>query len=100
MLNWIIIKSIFYTIWKLSNQEDLFSESLESLESTDSTDLADDDNENDHCNHWNSTEVRFFDFMYNDKFMHTDDFLKHSDKKIYFQDVHFFIKLLWSCTSS
>ncbi len=24
--------------------------------------------------------------------MHTDDFLKHSDKKIYFQDVHLFIK--------
>jgi len=24
--------------------------------------------------------------------MHIDDFLKHSDKKTYFQDVHFFIK--------
>ncbi len=30
--------------------------------------------------------------MYNDKFMHIDDLLKHSDKKTYFQDVHLFIE--------
>ncbi len=92
MLNQIIVESISCTIWKLSNQDSLSFESLKSFESTDSTDLADDDDENDHCNRWNSTEVRFFDFMYNDKFMHTDDFLKHSDKKTYFRDVHLFIE--------
>ncbi len=36
--------------------------------------------------------MKFFDFMYNDKFMHIDDSLKHSSKKTYFQDVHLFIK--------
>ncbi len=41
MLNWIIVESVSHTIWKLSNQDDLSSESLESFESTDFTDLAD-----------------------------------------------------------
>ncbi len=93
-LNWIIIESVSRTIQKLSNQDDLSFESFKSLESTDSTDLADDDDENNHHNHWNSTEVRFFDSMYNDKFMHIDDSLKHSDKKTYFQDVHLFIECI------
>ncbi len=93
-LNWIIVESISCTIQELSNQDDLSSESFESFESTDSTDLADDDDENNHCNRWNSTEVKFFDSMYNDKFMHTDDSLKHSGKKTYFRDVHLFIECI------
>lgn len=91
-LNRIIAESVSRTIRKLSNQGGLPPEPLGPPGPTGSTGLAGDDDENDHRNRWNPTEVGFFDPMYNDKSMHTDDPLKHSGKETYFRDVHLFIE--------
>ena len=41
---------------------------------------------------WNPNELRFFDFQYDGKIIHSDAVsIKYIDKDIYFRDVHFFI---------
>ena len=41
---------------------------------------------------WNSTDLDFFDFFYDDKFLINEiNFIVNIDKNIYFRDVHLFI---------
>ena len=41
---------------------------------------------------WNASKTDFFDSMYDDKFIKTDEIMKHAEKNTYFKDVHFFIE--------
>jgi hypothetical protein len=41
---------------------------------------------------WITFDIRFFDFMYDNKFTFTKEFIKHVDKDIYFRNVHLFLK--------
>ena len=39
---------------------------------------------------WNSNEINFFDFMYDDKFSFIDNSIEHANKNTYFKNVHLF----------
>jgi hypothetical protein len=41
---------------------------------------------------WITSDIEFFDFMYDNKFTFTKKFIKHVEKNIYFRDVHLFLK--------
>ena len=41
---------------------------------------------------WNASEIDFFDSMYDDKFIKTNEIMKHAEKNTYFKNVHFFIE--------
>ena len=34
--------------------------------------------------------MKFFDFMYDNKSIHIDNFIEHVEKEIYFRDMHMF----------
>ena len=55
-------------------------------------DLFNDDNERRQSfHHYNSTDFGFFDPNYNEKFIHTDEIVKHFEKNTFFRNVHFFV---------
>ena len=41
---------------------------------------------------WNSVDIEFFDFYFNDKTITTVFVIKHSEKSIYFKNIHFFLE--------
>jgi hypothetical protein len=41
---------------------------------------------------WITSNIRFFDLMYDNKSTFTSEFIEHAEKDIYFRDVHFFLK--------
>ena len=41
---------------------------------------------------WIVSEIEFFDSMYDDKFIKTNEIMKHAKKNIYFRDIHLFIE--------
>ena len=43
-------------------------------------------------NRWNAFELKFFDSLYEDKSAITDNAIEHSDKDIYFRNIHIFIE--------
>ena len=43
-------------------------------------------------NKWNAFELEFFDSLYDEKSSSIDNAIEHSDKDIYFRDVHIFIE--------
>ena len=49
-------------------------------------------NANDDTFKWNSVELNFFNFNYDDKIFNNDDTpMKHAEKNIYFKDIHLFV---------
>ena len=63
-----------------------------SSKSSTNFDLFNDDNERKKSfHHYNSTNFDFFNFNYNKKFIHTNETVKHFEKNIFFQNVHFFV---------
>jgi hypothetical protein len=41
---------------------------------------------------WRTSDIKFFDFMYDNKFTFTKEFIEYVEKDIYFRNVHFFLK--------
>ena len=70
--------------------------SLATTSSFDSLSLSDLSNqnaaENEYQSRWNLANLDFFDLMYDDKFVSTEETMKHIEKNTYFRDVHFFIE--------
>ena len=84
-LQWIV-----FQIFMRNNASDFFdSFDFSNFQST-STSTVFNDNDNDD-NQWNVDEIKFFDFMYDDKSAIIDNFIKHVDKNIYFRNVNDFI---------
>ena len=48
-------------------------------------------NSNNDNTRWNAEKLRFFDSMYDNKSINTEQVMKHVEKNIYFRDVHLFI---------
>ena len=64
-------------------------------------DLFNDDNERKKSfHHYNPTNLDFFDPNYNKKSIYTNKAVKHSEKNIFFQNVHFFINKAKNMTVS
>ncbi len=43
-------------------------------------------------NRWITFDIEFFDFVYNIKSMFIEKFIKHAEKKAYFNNVHLFLE--------
>jgi hypothetical protein len=47
---------------------------------------------------WITSDIEFFDLMYDNKSTFTEEFIKHVEKNIYFRDVHLFLKRVKNVT--
>ncbi len=84
----IIVKDIARFMWDHSARQ-RFSSLSDNHDSSEFDDSSDNKNVND-C--WNSSDLEYFDSMYDDKFVSTESALKHMSKNTYFKDIHLFLE--------
>ena len=75
-------------MWDYSARQKLSSSSNDH-DSSEFDDSSDNENVND-C--WNSSDLEYFDSMYDDRFVSTESASKHTSKNMYFRDVHLFLE--------
>lgn len=66
-----------------------FLSSLSDHDSSEFDDSSDNENVN---NRWNSSDLEYFDSMYDGKFVSIESALKHMSKNTYFRNVHLFLE--------
>ncbi len=84
----IIVEDIAQFMRNHSAQQKLLSSS-DNRDSSEFDDSSDNENVNDR---WNSSDLEYFDSMYNDRFVSTESALKHMSKNTYFKNIHLFLE--------
>ena len=85
-----IVREAIQTISRERDDDERDAESSDSSDLSESSDLNDDNNSNNIK--WNSVDLDFFDFFYDDKSLTSEaNLIVNTDKDIYFRDVHLFI---------
>ena len=93
-LNAIVIKAIKIYIQRNSFQQKSSnssnSQNFQNFQKNDDINVENDENDNN--SRWNVDGFDFFDSMYENKFVHIDDFIIQIEKNIYFRDVYYFLR--------